>query len=538
MIRIFIFALLFSNAFICRSATNVSGVISSNETWTSKGSPYLVTANVQVANGVTLTIAPGSTVSFASGTELVVAGKLVADGTTSSPIVFTGKTNKNWNALHFISDSSASVSYALIENSRFGINLDGATCPLIKNCVFINNLYAVTSGRYAPIIIEDCAFINNENVFYGIRTLGESRFQRNLFKDNLNVFTFGYYFGSTQISENSIINNKFVLKAPEIGYGYGTVSIQGNYWGTSDVNSIASLISDQKSNVALQTVAFKPLLEANPVDFGGQYLQITASSANQRSYPRLSNLAVRTVLSTNQILIVGFTMFGGPRNVLLRAAGPSLSSFGLGGMSDPKLDLYNGQNKVTNNDNWGGSSTLLSAFQSVGAFAYSSSSSLDAALVTSIDGGRTVQVYGPSAGTVIVEAYDMGSENVPRFTNLSARNKVGLGGDIMIAGFTLTGSGIRNLLIRAIGPRLADFGVTGYLADPKLQIITRGGVIENDNWSSSLIPTFSSVGAFGLVANSKDAAIVVSLPEGGYTVQVSGADGGVGEALIEIYELP
>jgi hypothetical protein len=61
---------------------------------------------------------------------------------------------------------------------------------------------------------------------------------------------------------------------------------------------------------------------------------------------------------------------------------------------------------------------------------------------------------------------------------------------------------------------------------------------ENDNWASTLSTTFSSVGAFGLTAGIKDAAITVSLPAGGYTVQVSGAEGGVGEALVEIYELP
>ena len=63
-------------------------------------------------------------------------------------------------------------------------------------------------------------------------------------------------------------------------------------------------------------------------------------------------------------------------------------------------------------------------------------------------------------------------------------------------------------------------------------------IAENDNWSVSLASTAASVGAFALTAGSKDAAITVSLPKGGYTVQVSGADGGVGDALVEIYELP
>jgi hypothetical protein len=89
------------------------------------------------------------------------------------------------------------------------------------------------------------------------------------------------------------------------------------------------------------------------------------------------------------------------------------------------------------------------------------------------------------------------------------------------------------------GPTLDAFGVPDVLADPKLEIYQGSTKIgENDNWSSTLSTTFSSVGAFGITQGSKDAAITVSLPAGSYTVQVSGADGGVGEALVEIYELP
>ena len=268
---------------------------------------------------------------------------------------------------------------------------------------------------------------------------------------------------------------------------------------------------------------------------------VTSGSATLAvTAPRLSNFSVRTALDANQIVIVGVTMSGGTKNVLLRAAGPTLSAFGVPSvMADPKLDLYSGSTKVTTNDNWGGSTTLASAFQSVGAFAYSSTTSLDAALVTSIDGGRTVQVSGTTAGTVLVEGYDAGSGDSQRFTNLSARNKVGTGANILIAGFTLTGSGTRSLLIRAVGPKLTDFGVSGVLADPKLEIYSSSTkVTENDNWASSLATISASVGAFAFNTGSKDAAITVSLPAGGYTVQVSGADGGVGEAIVEIYELP
>ncbi len=89
-----------------------------------------------------------------------------------------------------------------------------------------------------------------------------------------------------------------------------------------------------------------------------------------------------------------------------------------------------------------------------------------------------------------------------------------------------------------MGPTLAAFGVPGVLADPKLEIYSGSTKInENDTWSSALATTFTSVGAFALSAGGKDAALVVTLSPGSYTVQVSGADGGTGEALVEIYEV-
>lgn len=255
---------------------------------------------------------------------------------------------------------------------------------------------------------------------------------------------------------------------------------------------------------------------------------------------RLLNLSVRTSLDAHQVVTVGLTLSGGSKSVLLRAVGPTLLDFGVPNfMADPKLDLFSGTNKINSNDNWGGSNTLTAAFQSVGAFGYSSTSSRDAALVTTITGGQTIQVSGPTAGTVLVEAYDAVIGDLPRFTNLSARNQVGTGPNILIAGFTLWGSGKRDLLVRAVGPKLIDFGVTGVLRDPKLEIFSgTTKIAENDNWPASLAPTFASVGAFDLTPGSKDAAMTVSLPAGSYTVQVSGTDGGVGEAIVEIYELP
>ncbi len=265
---------------------------------------------------------------------------------------------------------------------------------------------------------------------------------------------------------------------------------------------------------------------------------VTAAAVGPTS--RLSNLSVLTTLPAGGLLIVGLTMEGGAREVLLRASGPALIPLGVGGtMADPKLALYSGSTKVLENDTW--SSSLSTTFASLGAFAFPASSK-DAAFVQSLNGGYTVWANGTAGGTVLVEAYDLGSAMTPRLTNISARNFVGTGSDILVAGLTVAGTGTKRILIRAVGPTLASaFGLTTALSDPKLELYNAAGVKidENDNWAPALSTTFSSVGAFALAANSKDAAFIATVTAGtGYTVKVSGVGGLTGEALVELYELP
>lgn len=253
----------------------------------------------------------------------------------------------------------------------------------------------------------------------------------------------------------------------------------------------------------------------------------------------LSNLSVRTTLAANQTLIVGGTISGRDKEILLRAGGPALTQFGLNGMADPRLSLFRtGSTPVATNDDWPAS--LASVFTNVGAFAFTPNSR-DAALTQSLSGSFTAHVVGNSAGSVLVEAYDIAGGLSPRMTNLSARNRVGTGADILIAGFSISGTGTKKLLIRGVGPGLGAFGITGFLNDPIVRVYNSSNVViaTNDTWSSTLAETMTQVGAFALPAGSRDAALLVTLNAGQtYTVQVSGADGGAGEGLVEVYEVP
>jgi hypothetical protein len=136
------------------------------------------------------------------------------------------------------------------------------------------------------------------------------------------------------------------------------------------------------------------------------------------------------------------------------------------------------------------------------------------------------------------------SASVPSATpaglvNVSSRGVVQAGDGAMIVGFAVSGSA-RRLLVRGIGPGLAAYGVNGALADPVVKIYQGERLVaENDDWSGAAATSTAAqaTGAFALSATSKDAALVLTLEPGGYTVVVSGANQGSGVALVEVYEV-
>ena len=240
---------------------------------------------------------------------------------------------------------------------------------------------------------------------------------------------------------------------------------------------------------------------------------------------------------------------------MIRAVGPSLAPFGVTGLlADPRLEFFVNTTKSGSNDDWGGAATLSAAFAEVGAFPLTNSNSRDAALLlpSVSPGSRTVLVSGDGVanGNVLTELYDAtpvsgASAMSPRLTNVSILKNVGAG---LTAGFIIRGAGTKTVLIRAVGPSLTPFGVSGALADPKFELFDgqSRSLAVNDNWAdagtlvaSELSGVFSQVGAFNLAsAASKDAALLITLAPANYTVHVRSADATTGVALVEVYEVP
>jgi hypothetical protein len=143
-----------------------------------------------------------------------------------------------------------------------------------------------------------------------------------------------------------------------------------------------------------------------------------------------------------------------------------------------------------------------------------------------------------SANLIVADSADPGY-----LINLSARGFVGTGNNILIGGFYIVGSTSRTVLIQALGPALSGEGVSGVLQHPALTIHNAAGatIYSNTGWGASQLLLNAAAAAYAnpvLQAGSADSEVLLTLPPGGYTAEVAGADGGTGVALCAIYELP
>ncbi len=264
---------------------------------------------------------------------------------------------------------------------------------------------------------------------------------------------------------------------------------------------------------------------------------------------RLTNVSVRSSAGSGaDTLIVGFTIGGtGSKQLLIRGVGPTLSVFGVGGaVTDPELRLFNAANTAINsNDNWDNATAVATVGDSVGAFRLPASSR-DAALLLSLPAGsysaHLVATSGP--GIALVEGYDADPGTpTAHLSNISTRSTAGTGAAVLTIGFGISGDTPKTVLIRAVGPTLGAFGVTGALANPQLRLFSSRATElgYNDDWltGAGWSQAFASVGAFPLGnATTRDAVLVVRLPPGSYTAQASGVGNTSGVALIEVYDLP
>jgi hypothetical protein len=240
----------------------------------------------------------------------------------------------------------------------------------------------------------------------------------------------------------------------------------------------------------------------------------------------------------DNVLIAGFIVEGSAsKKLIVRAIGPSLAAFGIGdALQDPTLEIFNGNTPLAVNDNWTGNAN---AAEIVATGLAPTNPNESALLVTLAPGAYTAVLRGNNSTTGIglVEVYDLDATGPAKVINISTRGFVLAGQYVMIGGLIVTGDAQSQLVIRAIGPSLSQFGVPNVLADPFLELHSSNGdiIFTNDNWQESQGPALQATGL--APSHEKESAMLVSLPPGSYTAVVRGADGSTGNGLVEFYKL-
>jgi lysophospholipase L1-like esterase len=252
------------------------------------------------------------------------------------------------------------------------------------------------------------------------------------------------------------------------------------------------------------------------------------------------NLSARLNVGTgDDVAIVGFIVTGtDSKEVIVRGLGPSLEVNGVpltDLLADPTLSLYQGDTLIMTNDNWKDSQEA-----EIEATGIPPMDDPESAIVATLaPGSYTAILSGTNGGTGNgqVEVYDLDTTVNSTLANASTRGFVQTGDNILIAGFIVGTGESDTIVVRAIGPSLADMGVADPLLDPTLDLYDANGVIlvSDDNWRDSQETLIQSTGL--TPTNDAESAIIKSLGPGNYTAVVRGKDDTTGVALVEVYNL-
>jgi hypothetical protein len=252
-------------------------------------------------------------------------------------------------------------------------------------------------------------------------------------------------------------------------------------------------------------------------------------------------------------MIAGFIVQGNiPKRVLIRAAGPSLTQFGVpNALVNPRLELHDSANTIGMNDDWhttqiGGviTSDQVAEIQSSGL---APSDPAESAIIATLPpGSYTAIVQGVSGGTGvgIVEVYDLSATSASLLANISTRGFVQTGDNAMIGGFIVVTQPTR-VIIRAIGPSLTQVGVPDALDNPQLEVHDDNSLIAlNDDWQTTQLGGIITGDQVAEIQNSQlaptnsaESAIIATLQPGSYTAIVRGMSNTTGNALVEVYAL-
>jgi hypothetical protein len=253
----------------------------------------------------------------------------------------------------------------------------------------------------------------------------------------------------------------------------------------------------------------------------------------------LGNISSRLRVETgDNALIGGFILAGAQdKKVVVRALGPSLSLPDK--LQNPFLELRDSSGALVQvNDDWNASPNRQAIVDS----GLAPANNLESAIIATLPAnGKTytaiVRGVGNSAGTGVVEVYDVDQGVDSRLANISTRGFVQTGDTILVAGTIVLGQAPQKVIVRAIGPSL---NIAGKLTDPILELRDANGTVirSDDNWrtggqENEIIQTGVAP------SNDSESALIETLPANGaaYTAIVRGVNDTTGIAVVEVYAL-
>lgn len=333
------------------------------------------------------------------------------------------------------------------------------------------------------------------------------------------------------------LNNQNISSATSSSF---TASAVGSY--TVIVTGAGGVVTSQPAVISVATSGPVVSASQSAIPFGG-FVTLTAVQANAVSYQWSLNGSKISGATTNNLVAA---VPGSYTVTVVGASGSSVTSAPL------NLGLANTPPFVTVSQPaipYGGGSTLTAVLGGASAYQWQLNGTnivgaTGSAYTATAPGYYSVVVTSQYGYSIVSAATSLAFAN--RVINLSTRAVAASGSAAEFAGFVISGpsNSPKQLLIRGIGPALGGFGVSGFAIHATLTVFDAGGNVIATNsggWSNNananlIAATAQSVGAFALAPGSGDAALLLSLPPGAYSAQVSDADVGGGVALVEVYE--
>ncbi|MBL7178161.1 MAG: S8 family serine peptidase [Desulfobacteraceae bacterium] len=285
--------------------TNVSGEITENTTWTSD-KLWIVTGNVLVPIGVTLTVEPGTKVAFEDDKQLIVRGTLNAAGTKDNRITFTSNSlaiNPRWGGIRLFDYANMSLSHCDFSYGTYGINI-GELSREVNNTVAVNEStflfctypFVNTNNSQATMTVARNIFKNCSSgiQFWMSNTEPSHLISKNVFcsisdscYDCVPLYiASGKIWENTQIDKNSFCNNFSYDVYTSYPSGYPgeeayTINMENNYWGTTSTSEISSKIFDYYDDFSRAKVDFEPYLTQPSPDAPAQIVSLSTNPSGQ-----------------------------------------------------------------------------------------------------------------------------------------------------------------------------------------------------------------------------------------------------------------